>query len=102
MGHSTKLLHTGQKLEKQKARALGLVVAILDEVAWLFNLRDRHRPQSGVLWLRDSHRRQQDPVFIPEQVSQVVLAQLEVGAMHLFPTSRSLMQTSRCVVQACL
>ena len=35
--HMEKLGHVRQELEKQKARAL--VVTMLDEVAWLFNLR---------------------------------------------------------------
>jgi len=35
--HTEKLGHVRQELEKQKARAL--VVTMLDEVAWLFNLR---------------------------------------------------------------
>jgi len=36
-GHTEKLGHVRLELEKQKARAL--VVTMLDEVAWLFNLR---------------------------------------------------------------
>lgn len=63
-----------QELEKQKARSLGLVVAMLDEVAWPFNLRGRHQLQVRLLWLRDGHHRQPNPVVRPGQVSQVVRA----------------------------
>ena len=63
-----------QELEKQKACSLGLVVAMLDEVAWPFNLRGRHQLQVRLLWLRDGHHRQPNPLVRPGQVSQVVRA----------------------------
>ena len=54
-----------QELAKQKARAL--VVAILDEVAWLFNLCKANLDLlSCLLWLCGSYHRQCDPVCQPE------------------------------------
>ena len=62
--HGIKLARVHQELEKQKGHSL--VVTMLDEVAWLFNLRRaRRRLQSRLLWLRGSHNRQHDPLCQP-------------------------------------
>lgn len=64
-----------QELEKQKARAL--VVAMLDEVAWLFNLRGADIEFNPVFFAYAVVTTDTAILFVnPEQVSKEVLAQL--------------------------
>ena len=64
-----------QELEKQKARAL--VVAMLDEVAWLFNLRGADIEFNPVFFAYAVVTADSAILFVnPDQVSQDVLAQL--------------------------
>ena len=64
-----------QELEKQKARAL--VVAMLDEVAWLFNLRGADIEFNPVFFAYAVVTADNAILFVnPDQVSQDVLAQL--------------------------
>lgn len=73
--HATKLARVRQELEKQKARAL--VVAMLDEVAWLFNLRGADIEFNPVFFAYAVVTADNAILFVnPDQVSQDVLAQL--------------------------
>lgn len=73
--HTTKIARVRQELEKQKARAL--VVAMLDEVAWLFNLRGADIDFNPVFFGYAVVTTDSAILFVdPEQVSQDVRAQL--------------------------
>jgi Xaa-Pro aminopeptidase len=73
--HATKLASVRQELEKQKARAL--VVAMLDEVAWLFNLRGADIEFNPVFFGYAVVTTDTAILFVnPEQVSQDVRARL--------------------------
>ncbi len=64
-----------QELEKQKARAL--VVAMLDEVAWLFNLRGADIDFNPIFFGYAVVTTENAILFVdPEQVSQDVRAKL--------------------------
>lgn len=74
-GHTEKLGHVRQELEKQKARAL--VVTMLDEVAWLFNLRGSDIDFNPVFFGYAVVSADSTLLFVdPAQVSQVVRSQL--------------------------
>lgn len=74
-GHSEKLGHVRQELEKQKARAL--VVTMLDEVAWLFNLRGSDIDFNPVFFGYAVVSADSALLFVdPAQVSQDVRSQL--------------------------
>ncbi|KAF8267982.1 Creatinase/aminopeptidase [Lactarius quietus] len=73
--HATKLARVRQELEKQKARAL--VVSMLDEVAWLFNLRGADIEFNPVFFAYAVVTADSAILFVnPEQVGQDVRAQL--------------------------
>jgi Xaa-Pro aminopeptidase len=73
--HTTKLARVRQELEKQKARAL--VVAMLDEVAWLFNLRGADIEFNPVFFAYAVVTADTAILFVnPEQVSPEVRTQL--------------------------
>ncbi|KAI9444117.1 Creatinase/aminopeptidase [Lactarius indigo] len=73
--HATKLALVRQELEKQKARAL--VVAMLDEVAWLFNLRGADIDFNPIFFGYAVVTTDNAILFVnPEQVSQDVRARL--------------------------
>ncbi|KAH9015896.1 putative Xaa-Pro aminopeptidase P [Lactarius hengduanensis] len=73
--HATKLASVRQELEKQNARAL--VVAMLDEVAWLFNLRGADIDFNPIFFGYAVVTTDNAILFVdPEQVSQDVRAQL--------------------------
>lgn len=73
--HATKLARVRQELEKQKARAL--VVAMLDEVAWLFNLRGADIEFNPVFFAYAVVTTDNAMLFVnPEQVSPEVQTQL--------------------------
>ncbi|KAH9038495.1 Creatinase/aminopeptidase [Lactarius pseudohatsudake] len=73
--HATKLAGVRQELEKQNARAL--VVAMLDEVAWLFNLRGADIDFNPIFFGYAVVTTDNAILFVdPEQVSQDVRAQL--------------------------
>ncbi|KAI9462819.1 putative Xaa-Pro aminopeptidase P [Lactarius psammicola] len=73
--HATKLARVRQELEKQKARAI--VVAMLDEVAWLFNLRGADIDFNPVFFGFAVVTADNAILFVdPGQVSQDVQAQL--------------------------
>jgi Xaa-Pro aminopeptidase len=74
-GHTDKLGNVRQELEKQKARAL--VVTMLDEVAWLFNLRGSDIEFNPVFFAYAVVSADNVHLFVdPIQVSQDVRAQL--------------------------
>ena len=74
-GHAEKLGHVRQELEKQKARAL--VVTMLDEVAWLFNLRGSDIDFNPVFFGYAVVSADSAILFVdPAQISQDVRSQL--------------------------
>lgn len=74
-GHTDKLGNVRQELEKQKARAL--VVTMLDEVAWLFNLRGSDIDFNPVFFAYAVVGADNIHLFVDAiQVSQEVRAQL--------------------------
>ena len=73
--HTDKLGIVRQELEKQKARAL--VVTMLDEVAWLFNLRGSDIDFNPVFFAYAVVSADHTQLFVdPAQLSQDVRAQL--------------------------
>jgi Xaa-Pro aminopeptidase len=74
-GHTDKLGIVRQELEKQKARAL--VVTMLDEVAWLFNLRGSDIDFNPVFFAYAVVSADHAQLFVePAQLSQDVRSQL--------------------------
>lgn len=83
-GHTDKLGHIRQELEKQKARAF--VVSMLDEVAWLFNLRGSDIDFYPVFFAYTVVTADSVYLFVdPAQVSQGVRAQLGQEKVQLHP-----------------
>lgn len=81
--HKEKLGQVRQELEKQKARAL--VVTMLDEVAWLFNLRGSDIEFNPVFFGHAVVSADGATLFVdPAQVSQDVRSQLGKD-VHLRP-----------------
>ncbi len=73
--HTDKLGNVRQELEKQKARAL--VVTMLDEVAWLFNLRGSDIDFNPVFFAYAVVSPDSTHLFVdPDQINQGVRAQL--------------------------
>jgi Xaa-Pro aminopeptidase len=73
--HTDKLGNVRQELEKQKTRAL--VVTMLDEVAWLFNLRGSDIDFNPVFFAYAVVSADDAQLFVdPAQLSQDVRAQL--------------------------
>jgi len=74
-GHTEKLGSVRQELEKQKARAI--VVTMLDEVAWLFNLRGSDIDFNPVFFAYAVVSPDSAQLFVdPTQINQDVRAQL--------------------------
>ena len=81
--HTEKLGHVRQELEKPKARAL--VVTMLDEVAWLFNLRGSDVDFNPVFFGYAVVSADSPILFVdPAQISQDVRSQLGED-VHLRP-----------------
>lgn len=81
--HTDKLENVRQELEKQKARAI--VVTMLDEVAWLFNLRGSDIAFNPVFFAYAVVSADHAQLFVdPVQLSQDVRTQLG-QAVQLHP-----------------